>query len=105
MYDRDGVEVSQTIGHISENAGLVRERDVGVCLHAVIKVHVHVLHDETDVCLVTTIMNSHELDYVGMTKATVELTLSSKTPLLCCASTALVLLFRPVYRGGAWEDH
>ena len=62
MYDGDGVEVGQAIGHISEDAGLVRERDVGVCLHALIKVHVHVLHDETDVCLVATIMDSHELD-------------------------------------------
>ena len=70
MYDGDGVEVGQTIGHISEDAGLVRERDVRVRLHALIKVHVHVLHDETDVCLVTTIMDSHELDYVRMTETT-----------------------------------
>ena len=57
MYDGDGVEVGQAIGHISEDAGLVREGDIGVCLHALIKVHVHVriLHDETDVCLVMTI--------------------------------------------------
>ena len=69
MYDGDGVEVGQAIGNISENAGLVREGDIGVCLHALIKVHVHVLHDETaDVCLVTTIMDSHELDHVGMTE-------------------------------------
>ena len=34
MYDGDRVEVGQAIGHISEDAGLVRERDVGVCLHA-----------------------------------------------------------------------
>ena len=102
MYDRDGVEVGQTIGHISENAGLVRERDVGVCLHAVLQVHVHVLHDETDVCLVTTIINYIE--------TTVELALSSKivNNFSAVLLLALVLLFRPVYRRGAWkymEDH
>ena len=68
MYDRDGVEVGQAIGHISEDAGLVRERYIGVFLHALIQVHVHVLHDETDVCLVATIMDSHELDHVRMTE-------------------------------------
>ena len=61
---RDRVEV----GHISEDAGLVRERYIGVFLHALIQVHVHVLHDETDVCLVATIMDSHELDHVRMTE-------------------------------------
>ena len=70
MYDGDGVEVGQAIGHISEDAGLVREKDVGVCLHTVFQVHVHVLHDETDVCLVVTIMDSHELDHVRMTETT-----------------------------------
>ena len=34
MHDGDGVEVGQAISHISEDAGLVRERDVGVCLRA-----------------------------------------------------------------------
>ena len=51
MYDRDRVEVGQAIGHISEDAGLVRERYIGVFLHALIQVHVHVLHDETDLVL------------------------------------------------------
>ena len=67
MHDVVGVEVGQAIGHISEDAGFIRERDVGVCLHAVIKVHVHVLHDETDVCLVVIgTIDSHELDYARM---------------------------------------
>ena len=49
MYDGDRVEVGQAIGHICEDAGLVREMDVGISLHALFQVHVHVLHDETSV--------------------------------------------------------
>ena len=45
MYDGDGVEVGQAIGHISEDAGLVREGDIGVFLHTVFQVHVHMFHN------------------------------------------------------------